>query len=114
MAKYKKPTVSYKTIYDEVAIRTGFPLSVIDKIIVNYYEIIKQCIESGVQVRDKAGTYTWTEKQPRENATIRNPRTNESKENVCLPGYWIPRFKPGNRWKESLKEKTRIEREESE
>lgn len=117
MAKNKIATISDKDACREVSKRTGLPLRSVEQIILAYYSVIQQCVESEVRVKTGLGIFSWNERKPRHNATYRNPRSGEIIKNADVPGYRIPKFTPRKKWKESLKEKTRIEwneREESE
>lgn len=114
MAKYKGATISDTDACCEVSKRTGLPLQTVQQIIVTYYAVIQQCIESGVRVKTGLGIFGWNERKPKKNAKYRNLRTGETMVKSEVPGYWIPKFTPGKKWKMSLRDKTRIEREESE
>lgn len=117
MGKYKAPTLTDKDVCREASKRTGLPLRTVEQIILVYYSIIQQSIEAEVRVRTALGTFGWNKREPKHNAIYRNPRNGEIIKNADIPGYRIPKFIPGKKWKESLREKTRIEwneREESE
>lgn len=117
MGKYKAPTLTDKDACKETSKRTGLPLRTVEQIILAYYSVIQQSVNSGVRVKTGLGTFAWIEKKPKHNATYRIPWSGEIVENADVPGYWIPKFIPGAQWKRVLKEKTRIEwneREESE
>ena len=117
MGGYKYPTLTDKDVCREVSNRTGLPLHIVEQNILTYYAVVQQCIESGVRVKTGLGIFGWLEKKPKHNVTYRVPWSGEIVENVDVPGYWIPKFIPGSKWKKSLKDKTRIEwneREESE
>lgn len=114
MGKYKTPTLTDKDACREASKRTGLPLRTVEQIILVYYSIIQQSIEAEVRVRTALGTFGWNEKKPRRSATYRNPRNGKIIKNTNAPGYCIPKFTPNKKWKESLKEKTRIEWNEGE
>lgn len=117
MAKYKSATISDKDVCREVSKRTGLPLRSVEQIILAYYSVIQQCVESEVRVKTGLGIFGWNKKEPKHNVTYRVPWSGEIVEKADVPGYRIPKFTPGNKWKMSLKDKTKIEwneREESE
>lgn len=114
MGKYKVPTLTDKDACRETSKRTGLPLRTVEQIILTYYSVIQQTIEAKVRVKTALGTFAWLEKKPKHNVTYKIPWSEEIVENADIPGYRIPKFIPGNKWKKSLKEKTRIEWNERE
>lgn len=114
MKKSNNPHITDKELISEVANRTGLPFNVAFQTIYAYYDIVRECIANGVEVKmGELGTMKWKIKQPNKGVVYYDIQTGKNLPPQDTPGFWIPLFSPRKKWKMELKEKTKFwEREE--
>lgn len=115
MKKSNNPHITDTELIREVANRTGLPINATFKAIYAYYDIVKECIENGVEVKmGELGTMSWFIKKPHKGVVYYNGFTGESLPPQDTPGFWIPKFTPRKKWRKELKESTEFWEKESE
>lgn len=115
MKKSNNPHITDTELIREVANRTGLPINATFKAIYAYYDIVKECIENGVEVKmGELGTMSWLIKKPHKGVVYYNGFTGESLLPKDTPGFWIPKFTPRKKWRKELKELTKFWEKENE
>lgn len=115
MKKSNKPYITDKELIIEVANRTGLPLNATFQAVYAYYDIVKECIANGVEVKmGELGTMKFKIKQPNKNVVYYNPKTKENLPPQDTPGFWVPIFTPRKKWRMELKEQTKFWEKENE
>lgn len=102
----KQPIITDKEVLIEVGKRTGFSVTALHQIIGTYYEVVEECVNSGVEVKTKIGQFGWNKKLPRKNVIYRNLKTGELMPPRDFPGYFYPKFIPTRGWRKRLKDLT--------
>lgn len=109
MKKSDKPFLTETELIRAVSQRTGLPINAVFQSINAYYDVIKECIESGVEVKmGNLGTMRWKVKNPHKGVVYYNPQTKENLPPQDTPGFWIPMFTPKKTWRTELKEATKF------
>lgn len=115
MKKSDRPHITETELIKEVVKRTGLPLNAVFQAVNAYYDIIKECIENGVEVKmGELGTMGWKMKQPNYGVVYYDFKTKQPLPPQDTPGFWIPYFTPRQKWKRELKEKTKFWERENE
>lgn len=120
MAKSKVPHITDTELIREVANRTGLPINATFQAIYAYYEVVKECIANGVEVKmGELGTMKWRVLNPTFGKSYYDFYTKEKMRPKDNPGYWVPKFVPRQQWKKELREitefwETNEEKKESE
>lgn len=110
------PYILEKEVVNEVAERTGLPRESIYAMLHNFYDVIKESIECGVEVRlNDFGRFTYKVMKPKYAYQPRDTFRGGYLPVRDNPGYWIPQFKPKKQWRTELREKSEFwENEERE
>lgn len=115
MKKSDKPHITDTELIREVANRTGLPINATFKAIYAYYDIVKECIESGVEVKmGELGTMSWKIKPPNKGVVYYDVHRGVNLPPQDVPGFWIPKFTPRRKWRKELKELTKFWEKENE
>ena len=115
MKKSNHPHITDTELIKEVANRTGLPINVAFQVVYSYYDIVKECIANGVEVKmGELGTMKWKIKQPNKGVVYDNPKTMEDLPPQDTPGFWVPIFSPRKKWRMELKELTKFWEREKE
>lgn len=109
MKKSNNPHITDTELIREVANRTGLPINATFKAIYTYYEIVKECIANGVEVKmGELGTMKWRRKKPNKGVVYYDFATKEELPPKDTPGFLIPHFTPRRKWRAELKELTKF------
>lgn len=115
MKKSKKPVLTDKELIHAVSDRTGLSFNAAVQVIYAYYDIVKEAIENGVEVKmGELGTMSWKTKQPTHGVVYYNPNTGENMPPKEVPGFLIPTFRVRKKWRMELRALTEFWEKENE
>ena len=102
--KTGNPILLEKEVAHEISKRTGVPINTVIQMMYTYFDIIKECIASGVEVKMASlGVMRWKVKKPRHNVVYWNFQTHQNDPPREVPGFWEPCFDAKVQWKKELK-----------
>lgn len=109
MKKSNNPYLTNTEVIKEVANRTGLPLKAVLQAICSYHDIVRECINNGVEVQmGELGTMRWRSKPPRYDIVYYDFKTKEKLPPQDTPGFNYPYFVAKQTWKRELKEITKF------
>lgn len=109
MKKSNNPYLTNTEAIKEVANRTGLPINAVLQAICSYHDIVRECINNGVEVQmGELGTMRWRSKPPRYGVVYYNFKTKENLPPQDTPGFNYPYFVAKQTWKRELKEITKF------
>ena len=104
--KNLKPRLTFAEAIDEITRRTGFPREVIETILWNYDDIVKECMLNQVEIAlGDIGVFTYQFFVRRENMAKKNPRTGEIIYKD-FPAHYRMNFRQALRWRKTMREET--------
>lgn len=109
MKKSNNPCLTNTEALKEVANRTGLPINAVLQAICSYHDIVRECINNGVEVQmGELGTMRWRSKPPRYGVVYYDFKTKENLPPQDTPGFNYPYFVAKQTWKRELKELTKF------
>lgn len=100
------PRITFNEAIDEIKRRTGFSREVVESILWNYNDIVKECLLSQVEISfGDIGIFTFLRLNRKENIEKRNPQTGETIYRD-FPAHCRMKFYQNNKWRKIMKEET--------
>lgn len=103
----KRPTLSNRDLVAEVANRSGASFDSAFNILSVYFEITKECLENGVDVKfGDLGVFRRFKVNPRYNHCYYNLKKQKFNSPVDVPGYYTPKFYVSTVFKKQMRTQT--------
>lgn len=104
-----KPYLTVSSVISEINKRTGVPLKDIHTVLVEFFDIVKQSILHGVEVRFKGiGAFSFRDNYPMKNVVAYDPARKCKRLYEETVGYRVPKFRFTEKWRAELKNATLI------
>lgn len=107
--KSKRYFLNERSLFKEIAKRTNISDDIIKHICYVEYDIIKETIANGIGVKTKLGNFTFKNIKPIKERKYYRPLTKTYVIKKNISGYSEPVFKLNKKWKEEIRELTKIE-----
>ena len=103
----KKPRLTHEDVIREIYNRTGFPVNGIYQVLGCYNDIVKESLLEEVEIPfGDIGFFSWKQINPRQDATVYNPKYRIYEEHRDIPGFRKTVMRINPKWHNTLKEAT--------
>lgn len=102
-----RPTIPSKEVVQEVSNRTGIAFNVAFNLIYTYFDVLKECVMQGVDVKvGEIGILERKVKNPHYGVIYRDVKNGKELPPKDVPGFYVPFFKMSKKFRKELRDAT--------